>query len=246
MSTLPVERLATPPPDQPPVPPPLLALEPGDHLTAEEFERLYDAMPDLKKAELINGVVHMPSPVRFRRHGKPNRHLSGWFAVYEAATPGVEGADNTTTRLQLANRPQPDMVLLIDPARGGQARISPDDYVEGGPELVAEIAASSVAIDLHERFDVYRQNHVREYIVWRVLERQVDWFVLREGRYERLLADADGLLRSEVFPGLWLDGAALVRGDLAAVLATLQRGLATAEHGAFVGRLNPPAPPPSA
>src|SRR6516164_4051067 len=83
------------------------ALEPGDHLTREEFERRYEAMPGLKKAELIEGIVYMPSPVRVRRHGQPSRHLSAWQGVYEAATPGVLGADNCTARLDLDNEPQP-------------------------------------------------------------------------------------------------------------------------------------------
>jgi Uma2 family endonuclease len=225
---------------------PPLSLEPGDHLTAEEFERLYDAMPELKKAELINGVVHMPSPVRLRSHAQPHGQLTTWFGVYHASTPGVLIGDNATARLGGANRPQPDLLLLIDPARGGQARINRDDYVEGGPELAAEIAASSVAIDLHDKFEVYGDNDVQEYIVWRVLDRALDWFVLREEGYQRLQPDADGIFRSPVFPGLWLDVEALIRGDLAAVLATLQRGLSTVEHAAFVARLNPPAPPPSA
>src|SRR5262245_51963059 len=133
MTTPNVERQPTDPPADW-VPP----LEPGDRLTRDEFERRYDAMPRLKKAELIEGVVYMPSPVRHRRHGRPNLHLAGWVAAYEAATPGVEGADNGTARLDLDNEPQPDVLLLIDPARGGQARISSDDYVEDAPELVAE------------------------------------------------------------------------------------------------------------
>jgi Uma2 family endonuclease len=219
-------------------------LEPGDHLTRDEFERRYEAMPNLKKAELIEGVVYMPSPVRHRRHGRPNLHLAAWVGHYEAATPGVEGADNTTARLDVENEPQPDVLLLIDPARGGQARISADDYVEAAPELVAEVAASSASYDLHTKLDVYRRNGVREYLVWRVLERAVDWFVLRGGRYEPLAPGPDGILRSEVFPGLWLDPAALLGGDLARVLAVVQQGTASAEHAAFVARLNPPPAAP--
>ncbi len=213
-------------------------LEPGDRLTRAEFERRYEAMPQLKKAELIEGVVYMPSPARFQRHGRPNAHLITWLGLYESATPGVEGGGNSTARLDLDNEPQPDALLLIDPARGGQARISPDDYVEAAPELVGEVAASSASIDLNTKLHVYRRNGVREYIVWRVLDQEVDWFVLRAGQYERLAPDGAGILRSEVFPGLWLDPAALVRRDLARVLAVLQQGLASPEHAAFVARLN--------
>ena len=140
------------------------------------------------------------------------------------------------------NEPQPDAVLLIDPACGGQAHISADDYIENAPEFVAEVAASSVSIDLHTKFQIYQRSGVREYLVWRVLDQAIDWFVLRAGHYERLVPDAQGILRSEVFPGLWLDTAAVLRGDIAAVLATVQHGLASPEHEAFVVHLHPPSP----
>jgi Uma2 family endonuclease len=214
-------------------------LEPGDRLTRPEFERRYEAMPQLQKAELIEGTVHLPSPARFRRHGRPQAHLITWLGLYEAGTPGVETGDNSTTRLDIDNEPQPDAVLLIDPACGGQARISADDSIEQAPELVAEVASSRVSIDLHAKFQVYRRNRVREYLVWRVLERAVDWFVLRAGQYERLEPDAHGVFRSQVFPGLWLDSAVLLRGALAGVLAMVQQGLASPEHAAFVSRLHP-------
>jgi len=219
-------------------------LENGDVLTRAEFERRYEAMPHLKKAELIEGVVYVPSPVRHRAHSHPHIHLTGWLVQYEAGTPGVEAGDNGTIRLDLDNEPQPDALLFIDPACGGQARIDADDYIEGAPELVAEVASSSASYDLHVKLRVYRRNGVREYIVWRVLEQELDWFVLRDGQYARLSVDAEGLLKSEVFPGLWLDPAALLRGDLATVLAVVQRGLASPEHAAFVARLHPPATTP--
>jgi Uma2 family endonuclease len=216
-------------------------LEPGDRFTRMEFERRYSAMPQCPKAELIEGAVYMPSPARFRRHAQPQAHLVWWLVHYEMGTPGVATGDNSTTRLDLDNEPQPDAVLLIDPARGGQARLSEDDYIEDAPELVAEVAASSASIDLHTKFHVYRRNGVREYLVWRVLDQEIDWFVLHAGQYERLQPDAQGLLRSEVFPGLWLDTAALLRGDLASVLTAVQHGLASPEHAAFVARLSPGA-----
>ena len=217
-------------------------LENGDTLTRAEFERRYEAMPHLKKAELIEGVVYVPSPVRHRYHGHQHAHLINWLGHYEAHTPGVEASDNVTVRLDLDNEPQPDALLFIDPACGGQARIDADGYIEDAPELVAEVAASSASYDLHAKLRVYRRNGVREYIVWRVLDKEIDWFVLRAGQYERLPLDAEGLYRSEVFPGLWLDPAALLRGDLATVLAVVQRGLASPEHAAFATRLRPPSP----
>ena len=209
----------------------------GDRLTRAEFERRYDAMPDLKKAELIEGVVHVPSPVRFRKHARPHSRLVGWLVQYEAATPGVESGDNASLRMGLEEMPQPDAMLMIAPAHEGQAQIDEDDYVVGAPELVVEVAASSVDYDLNEKLQVYSQYGAREYLVWRVLDQVVDWFVLREGRYEPLLVDEAGLYKSEIFPGLWLDPAALIRGDLPAVLQALQQGLASAEHAAFVTRL---------
>jgi Uma2 family endonuclease len=226
-----------PAPVEAPTPAGIPPLENGDRLTRDEFERRYAAMPQLKKAELIEGVVYVPSPVRFQRHGVPHSQVVTWMNVYQAATPGVRCADNATVRLDLDNEPLPDVLLLIDPGRGGQARIDQDDYVEGAPELAAEVAATSASYDLHQKLNAYRRNGVREYLVLRVLDREVDWFVLRGGAYQRLEPDASGLLRCEVFPGLWLDPAALVRGDLARVLALLNQGLESAEHAAFVKRL---------
>jgi Uma2 family endonuclease len=212
-------------------------LENGDRLTRAEFERRYQAMPGLKKAELIEGVVHMPSPVRYQGHSRPHGHLMAWLVNYEANTPGVASGDNGTTRLDLANEPQPDALLIIQSECGGQSRISDDDYVEGAPELVAEVASSSVSYDLGNKLEAYRRNGVREYVIWRVLDREIDWFVLRNDRFEAILPGADGILRSSVFPGLWLDPAALVRGDLTAVFGALQRGLESDDHREFAQRL---------
>jgi Uma2 family endonuclease len=222
----------------PPKPPRPLPLEPGDHLTRDEFERRYDAMPGLKKAELINGVVQMPSPVRWDRHASPHFRLNTWLGVYETHTPGTQGGDNGSMRLDVASEPQPDAALVILPSHGGQARFSADDYLEGAPELVAEVAASTASIDLNSKLQLYQDNGVREYVVWRVLDGAVDWFVRRGGQFQRLAPDAAGWYRSEVFPGLWLDAAALVQGDRMAVLAALQQGLASPEHAAFVAQLS--------
>jgi Uma2 family endonuclease len=189
------------PPPKPPVES-VPELENGDHLTRDEFERRYDAMPDLKKAELIEGVVNMPSPVRQRRHSRPHLQLCNWLGHYEAATPGVEGGDNGSIRLDLDNEPQPDAFLFIQPECGGRARISSEDYVEGAPDIVAEVSSSSVSYDLGKKLPVYRRNGVREYLVWRVLDREIDWFVLHTGRFEPMALSPDGLYRSTVFPGL--------------------------------------------
>ena len=211
-------------------------LQPGDRLTRAEFERRYQAMPHLKKAELIEGVVHIPSPVNDASHGGPHADIMGWLAVYRAFTPGVRAGDNSTIRLDLANEPQPDAHLRILPAHGGQTR-DEDGYIGGAPELVFEVAASSVSYDLHDKQPVYRRNAVREFVVWRTLDGEIDWFVLVEERFVRQHPGPGGILKSQVFPGLWLDPDALRRGDLRRVLEVLHQGLSTPEHEAFVARL---------
>ncbi|MDW8201876.1 MAG: Uma2 family endonuclease, partial [Cyanobacteriota bacterium SKYGB_h_bin112] len=160
-----------------------------------------------------------------------------WLGIYKVATPGTRLGDNSTVRLDLENEPQPDAVLLIDPRAGGQTRFSDDGYVEGAPELVVEIAASSAAIDLRDKKRAYRRNGVQEYVVWQVLDRHLDWFRLQAEDYVNLQPDSEGILRSIVFPGLWLALPALLAGDMTQVLATLQQGLQSPDHTAFVQRL---------
>ena len=212
-------------------------LENGDRLTRGEFERRYEARPDIRKAELIEGVVHMPSPTRSGSHARPHAAAITWLGSYAASTPGVQVNDNPTVRLDLDNEPQPDAALLIDPDAGGQARLSDDDYIVGAPELIAEIASSSASHDLHDKLHAYRRNGVREYLVWRTLEHRIDWFELVDGAYRPLQPDAAGLIHSRVFPGLRLAEDAMLRGDLAAVLRELQHGLGENVHQAFVARL---------
>jgi len=213
------------------------ALESGECLTREEFERRYHAMPECKKAELIDGIVYMPSPVRLKRHGQPHSRLMTWLGVYEAATPGVGSADNASMRVDLENEPQPDCMLFIAPGLGGQVQISNDDYILGGPELVAEITGSSTGLDRGPKLRLYRQQNVKEYLIWRVDDEVLDWYVLRHDSYELLKPDKNDILRSTVFPGLWLDSDALLRGKLAEVHAVLQQGLASDEHHSFVKQL---------
>jgi Uma2 family endonuclease len=217
-------------PDESAPPPAVPPLQNGDRLSRAEFERRYDAMRDVKKAELIEGVVYMPSPVRYHHHGQPHFDIITWLGVYAAATPGVGRGDNTSLRLDLDNEPQPDAFLMWLPEHGGQAKIDDEDYVAGAPELIVEVAASSVSYDLHVKLNAYRRNGVREYVVWRVEDRQIDWFVLRGGAYERLPAGADGVYRSEVFPGLWLDAEAMLAGNMLKVLQVVQQGLAERER----------------
>ena len=208
-------------------------MEPGDRLSRDEFERRYERMPDVKKAELIEGTVYMPSPVRAKKHAEPHSHLAGWLVLYVSETPGVRCFDNSTVRLDLDNEPQPDLVLIKLPAKGGQTRISEDDYIEGPPELAVEIVASSSAYDLHQKKGAYRRNGVREYVAWITGENRLVWWELTEGEYQEIAPDADGLVKSRVFPGLWLDASALLHGDIKAVLISLRRGIDSPEHRAF-------------
>jgi len=206
-------------------------LETGDALTRPEFERRYEAMPWLKKAELIDGVVYVGPPVAIQ-HASADARLTSLLTVYAAQTPGVESAGNATVRLDMTSEVQPDALLRI--VAGGQSRA--EKYIEGPPELVAEVASSSVSRDMHSKLALYRRHGVGEYVVWRVLEDAVDWFRLNQGEYRPLPADERGIVRSHEFPGLWLDRPALLRGDMAAALAVLSEGLASPEHAEFVAR----------
>ncbi len=216
----------------------MIPLENGDRLTRDEFEKRYFAMPKQKKAELIEGIVYMASPLRFYAHGEPHFQINTWLGVYVAATPGVKGADNTTTRLDKNNEPQPDAILFIEPSLGGQTKISEDDYIEGAPELIVEVAASSAAYDLHDKLKAYQRNGVKEYLVLRVYEQELSYFRLSEGEYISVLKDENGVIKSEIFPGLWLAVKSLIEGNLADVLNVLQQGIASSEHQKFVSQLN--------
>lgn len=212
-------------------------LENGDRLDQKTFHERYKATPEQFKAELIEGMVYvMASPLN-PRHGRPHGKLIGWLSLYEEATPGTETLINTTDILGPESEPQPDAALLVLPKYGGQAREDADGYLEGAPEFVGEIASSSESIDLHGKRRDYERHGVKEYLVAAVRQRRVYWWVSRAGRFEPLAPGADGILRSEVFPGLWLDPEALLRHDLARLLSVLRQGLASPEHVAFVARL---------
>jgi len=214
-----------------------LSLLPGDYLTRPEFERRYHAQSDIKKAELIEGIVYMPSPVRADRHGDPHFIMITWLGVYQAATPGLRGSDNATLRLDFLNEPQPDILLRLDPALGGRSRLGADGYLEGSPEFIVEIAASSTSYDMNQKKAVYARHGIQEYLTVLTLEQDVAWFILRDDGYERLQPDASGILRSQRFPGLWLQPAAIWTNDLTTLLGVLQQGLAAPEHTTFVEKL---------
>lgn len=210
-------------------------LESGDRLTRCEFERRYACLPHVKKAELIEGVVFTGSRVRDDVHSEPHARLMGWLAHYSWNTPGVLLSDNATVRLDLHNELQPDALLRLDP--GGQSRRDQDGYIEGAPEFVAEVAASSASYDLHDKLRVYQRSGVREYIVWRTVDQCIDWFELADDEYRPLRADGEGVTRSKVFPGLALAIDALLAGDFPVVESTLREAMTTAEHEAFVTTL---------
>lgn len=211
-------------------------LDSGDRLTRTEFEHRYAARPDIKKAELIEGVVYVPLPVSLQ-HGEPHSDIIAWVGTYRAATPGIRIADNTSLRLDVDNEPQPDVSVWIDDPTGQALRVPKEGFLEVVPELIIEVAASSAAYDLHDKLNVYRRNRVQEYLVLVIYERETRWHTWREGEYQLLEPDEEGILRSRVFPGLWLHPERFWEGDLAGVLAVLQRGLESHEHQAFVRRL---------
>lgn len=226
--------------------PRILPLENGDTLTRAEFERRSNAMPHIKKAELIEGVVYMQASLRHDQHGSPHAQIMHWLGHYAYETPAIELSDNASVRLDLENMPQPDCSLFLPPFAGGTAKLGEDGYFEGAPDLVCEIAASSASLDMNQKLRVYRRNGVREYLIWRVLEGAFDWFVLEAGEYIPLVADQKGILKSRLFPGLWLDPATLLRGPRRKYMAALHQGLASLEHAAFVERLSKGVSGPSA
>jgi Uma2 family endonuclease len=217
---------------------PIPFLENGDRLSRHEFERRYNARSHFKKTERIEGVVYVAAALRFKSHAEPHGNLIGWLWNYRIATQGVELGDNPTIRLDIDNDPQPDAVLLIEENSGGQSHLSDDDYIEGAPELIVEIAASSASIDLHDKKQVYQRNGVKEYIVWQVFEKKIDWFILKNDEYFSLPIDTQGVIRSEIFPGLWLAVTDLLLGDMSQVLAVLQDGLKSQQHAEFLQKLS--------
>lgn len=209
-------------------------LSAGDVLTLDEFLRRWEKMPNLWRAELIGGIVYMPSPLS-RAHGVMDNNVGAWLGVYKAATPGCEACDNSTWLME-GDAPQPDTSLFVLPEYGGKARMK-DELLAGAPEFLAEICLTSAAYDLHQKLELYQKAGVREYLAVLVHEREVRWHRLSRRKFIVVPVPADGVHRSTVFPGLWLDGAALLAGDLARVLAVLQDGLKSPEHAAFVARL---------
>src|SRR5487761_1246769 len=209
-------------------------LGPGDKLSREEFLRRWQAHPEIKNAELIGGIVYMPSPVSVE-HSNGDWDIGLWLGNYCVATPGTDGGHSATSFL-LDDTPQPDIHLRILSEYGGGSWVQ-DGYLQGSPELLVEVCRSSAPYDLHVKYDLYQAAQVPEYLAVLQLEREIRWHVLVGGKYRILSPEADGLWRSRVFPGLWLDGQALLARDMRKVLTRLQEGLQSAEHQEFVARL---------
>jgi hypothetical protein len=210
------------------------ALAAGDWLTREEFLRRWEAHPEIKKAELIGGIVYMPSPVSVD-HGDMDYVVGGWLFNYTMRTPGTVGGHNTTSLL-LEDAPQADINARILPEFGGRSHRD-GLYLGGLPELFVEICRSSAAYDLHQKFDLYESAGIPEYLAVLLHEREIRWHHLVNGTYQLLLPDADGIWRSQILPGLWLDGIALLAGDAVRLLAKLDEGLRSPEHQVFVDKL---------
>jgi Uma2 family endonuclease len=194
----------------------VLSLEAGDHMSREEFERRYAMRPDIHKAELVQGVVHVPSPVKIPEHGTPAGTMAVWIGLYALTHADTQFATDGTVRLSPVDVVQPDVMLWR--TEGGSARLDADHYIEGAPELVVEVAASSATYDLHTKKESYRLAGVKEYIVWRTLDAAIDWFRLTDSEYELVAADDEGAIESAHFPGLRLNVPLMLSGDAAAIL----------------------------
>lgn len=209
-------------------------IEEGQRLTQPEFHRRYEAMPPEVRAELIEGVVYMTSPL-LRPHGRYQGLLVTVLCLYEAQTPGVEAADNATAILDDRSEPQPDAALRILPEYGGQCDTDEDDYWTGAPELVVEVADTTRRLDLGKKKRMYQEAGVLEYIVYSIKDKRLFWFDLRAD--EEVEPDEHGVFRSRVFPGLWIEERALAARNINRLVAVLQRGLNNSEHAAFVKQL---------
>jgi len=211
-------------------------LEAGQRLDQPTFHERYEAMPPDTRAELVGGVVYMPSPMRFD-HGDTSRFVAGWLDRYQRFTPRIRGADGATVKLYLEGEPQPDAFLFIPAELGGQCSVNAENYLTGAPELVVEIARSSRYYDLKQKKADYERAGVLEYVVIELGPDRIHWFIRRAKRFAALRPGPDGIYRSKVFPGLWLDRGAFFTQDRARRDEVLEEGLATLEHAAFVTKL---------
>jgi Uma2 family endonuclease len=211
-------------------------LEAGQHLDRQTFHERYEAMPPNTRAELVGGVVYLPSPLS-EDHGEPDNDISGWLFLYKVATPGLRSPNDATVKLDDLAEPQPDCQLRIPSELGGQTHLDEKRYITGAPELIVEIARSSRSYDLKQKKADYERAGVVEYLVVELGPNRIHWFARRANRFHKLPPGPDGIYRSNVFPGLWLDAESLFAEDRHRLIEVLKQGLATPEHAAFVARL---------
>jgi Uma2 family endonuclease len=210
-------------------------LREGDRLTRDEFLRRWEQMPDLTRAELIDGVVHLPSPLT-TVHGLFHFRVSAWLGFYVAATPGCTAGIAETWLMESKSAPQPDLALRIDPKLGGQSSLE-GEYAAGSPELIVEISHTTRPRDVGPKLRLYERSGVQEYLTVVPRRKELIWRQLFDGKYRNIAPDEEGVLQSRVFPGLWLNPAALWEDDLPGISATVQRGVSTSSHQEFVRRL---------
>jgi Uma2 family endonuclease len=204
----------------------------GEQMSQPEFHRRYEACPNGEKWELVGGVVYMASPLKLN-HSRYDGEIGLLLESYRVGTPGIEVTHNATAVLGDESEPQPDLAMRILPEYGGQSRTSADDYLEGAPELVVEIAHSRRALAMHAKRKDYQRSGVIEYLVLLVEEQQVKWFDFPK----EIRPNREGISRSRVFPGFWIDTEALLRRDSRQLLEVLQQGLASRQQVGFVKRL---------
>jgi Uma2 family endonuclease len=214
--------------------PTLPELKAGDNLTREDFVERCEGKSELKIAELIGGIVYMPSPLS-AEHAETDSDVQLWLGNYAVGTPGCKAGVNATWYM-LADAPQPDAHLRIVEEYGGSSRLV-GNFLHGAPELAAEICMTSAAYDLHQKLELYQVAGVREYVAFLLHEREVRWHRLKDGNYKILAVPEDGILKSEVFPGLWLDVQAFLSGDMKQVLQTLSEGMAAPHYKQFCDSL---------
>lgn len=212
-----------------------LPLVEGERLDQPTFRARYEAMPPGTRAELIHGVVFMPEPFGYG-HAVSRPPLMVWIDYYCELTPGLEDLTNVSTILGPTSEVQPDVSLHIPHVLGGQSRLETEG-VWGPPELVVEVAQETRYVDLGPKYDEYERAGVREYVVRALEPDALYWFVWRDGRFVELPPGPDGIFRSALFLGLWLDPAPLMARDTRSLRAVIDRGYATPEHAVFVARL---------
>ena len=213
-------------------------LRDGERIPPDEFRRrcgVLEAVGVDFRVEYVNGVVRMMPPPNFAGHTHPIRVMQGLLSAYTRQTPGVIDYTESGVTLPVEETSadvSPDLCLVVQPGRGGQMSVDDAGYFVGPPELVVEVANSSLSYDLGEKRDLYEAAGVQEYLVHATRERRL-LMMRRDGdRFRTVMPDADGVLASRIFPGLVFDTAAIIADDIAAAEATLDRVMQSPEVAA--------------